>query len=164
MKRFTSTLNSPSLVYTLIPSFSPQALYKSLASITSSTGRKTPFSRWGSFFLLSPHNRAIVNRSWGLLERESAGWNRDTTVHHPHNGNANANTTGRGTTVRTYGVDFSYDEFAAAKGPISAFMTSVVFLGGIISLAIFPPMRWLFAKLSFKPGEGPSEEYVSSPH
>lgn len=108
----------------------------------------------GAFFFMKPANRAIVQRSWGLLEAEAA---QDKT--HPH-----------------YGPAFKYDEFLVTGGPLRAILLTLGMVIGfgcmmvspVRALPFFlrllihlpPQLRWLLKKVLPKPGEGPSESCV----
>ncbi|KZV89417.1 hypothetical protein EXIGLDRAFT_771765 [Exidia glandulosa HHB12029] len=88
---------------------------------------------WGSFFLMSPTNRAIIHRSWGLFERQAQS----------------------GSPGASYGPGFEYDEFLAASNPVFAFLSSMsIAIAGL--LLFLSPVRWLIKK-AVPPGSGPSE-------
>lgn len=93
-------------------------------------------------------------RSWGLFERESAGWSRDTTLHLGTDATASTNAP----VTHTYGPDFMYNEFAHANGPLRALVTSLVWLVSLAALVMLPPLRWVLKRTAHKPGEGPSDE------
>ncbi|KAJ7721479.1 Saccharopine dehydrogenase-domain-containing protein [Mycena metata] len=87
----------------------------------------------GAFYFMSPTNRALVQRTWGLFETESA----------------------KDRTLPRYGPAFKYDEFMVTRGPVSAVLLT---LGMVIGFGAFmvSPLRWLLQKFLPKPGEGPS--------
>lgn len=154
VKKPMTIFNTPSLIYTL----SQNSLSNILASITDSTGMKNPFTRWGSFSLVSPYNRSVVLSSWGLLERIRE-LHHDTTVDHSGNPDRAGNGHTKGDcSVISYGPEFVYDEFMHAEGPIRALVMSLLYLSLLFAMTILPPMRWLVKKLAPKSGEGPSEE------
>ncbi|KAJ6578916.1 Saccharopine dehydrogenase-domain-containing protein [Mycena vulgaris] len=88
----------------------------------------------GAFFFMKAPNRAIVQRSWGLLEVESA--HNKTQLH--------------------YGPAFKYDEFIVTGGAVRALLLT---LGMVVGFGVFmiSPIRWLLKKVLPKSGEGPSE-------
>ncbi|KAJ7122643.1 Saccharopine dehydrogenase-domain-containing protein [Mycena crocata] len=88
----------------------------------------------GAFFFAKPADRALVQRTWGLLEAEAVN---DKTQ--PH-----------------YGPMFKYDEFVVTSGPASAILMTVGFTIAF-ALVMLSPIRWLLKKVLPKPGEGPSE-------
>ncbi|KAJ7496625.1 Saccharopine dehydrogenase-domain-containing protein [Mycena latifolia] len=88
----------------------------------------------GAFFFMKEPNRAIVQRSWGLLEVESA---KDKSQ--PH-----------------YGPAFKYDEFLVTGGAVRSVLLTLGFAVGV-GLFLISPIRWLLKKFLPKPGEGPSE-------
>ncbi|KAJ6593216.1 Saccharopine dehydrogenase-domain-containing protein [Mycena capillaripes] len=88
----------------------------------------------GGMYFMGATDRALVQRSWGLLEAEAA---QDKT--HLH-----------------YGPAFKYDEFFITGGAVRAvLMTLGMAIGAGIML--ITPLRWLLKKVLPKPGEGPSE-------
>ncbi|KAF8161736.1 Saccharopine dehydrogenase-domain-containing protein [Mycena galopus ATCC 62051] len=88
----------------------------------------------GAFYFMGPPNRAVVQRSWGLLEAEAA---QDKSYLH-------------------YGPAFKYDEFWVAGGRVRALLLTFVMTVGLGAMLI-TPFRWLLKKVLPKPGEGPSE-------
>lgn len=73
-------------------------------------------------------NKAVVERSWGLLE----------------NG-------------KLYGPNFSYAEYMRVKGFVTGVLLHYAFVFGALAL-VFPPVRWLAKRLVTQPGQGPSKE------
>jgi len=74
----------------------------------------------------------------------------------------NANAVKRSNALNKYGQKLTYregQEFSGVCGAV-AYMTGIMALG--VALYI-PPLRWLLQKyVLYKPGEGPSEEYMES--
>lgn len=89
---------------------------------------------WGGFFIMAPYNTAIVRRSWGIFE--------------------SANPASR---PLAYGPAFNYEEYMTTKGPISAFITSVVLYLGFGAI-LFSPIRALLKRFGPQSGDGPSPE------
>ncbi|KAJ7672071.1 Saccharopine dehydrogenase-domain-containing protein [Mycena rosella] len=88
----------------------------------------------GAYFFMQPPNRAVVHRSWGLLEAEAAGDAR----------------------APRYGPVFKYDEFLVTGGAVrSVLLTLAMALG--LGAFLITPIRWLLKKVLPKSGEGPSE-------
>ncbi|KAK4054864.1 hypothetical protein OIV83_000788 [Microbotryomycetes sp. JL201] len=90
--------------------------------------------QWGSFWLMGPHNSAIVRRSWGIFE----------------SGGANTN-------VFSYGPSFKYEEIMAVPNPVVAAFVSLALFIGFGLLTLVPPIRWLAEKYGPQPGTGPSK-------
>ncbi|KAK4058073.1 hypothetical protein OIO90_000812 [Microbotryomycetes sp. JL221] len=91
--------------------------------------------QWGSFWLMGPHNSAIVRRSWGVFE--SGGPN---------------------TKVFAYGPDFKYDEMMAMPNPVVAIFVSLALFVGFGLLTLVPPIRWAAERFGPQPGTGPSKD------
>jgi len=88
----------------------------------------------GGFFIMAPHNGAIVRRSWGLLEASS-----DSAV-----------------TNERYGAKFNYDEFLVTPGQVVGFL--VTFFFRIFALVMLVPQaRSLVKRFGPQPGDGPDE-------
>ncbi|KAJ7431946.1 Saccharopine dehydrogenase-domain-containing protein [Mycena galericulata] len=89
----------------------------------------------GAFWVGSPANRSIVQRTWGLFQEEAA----------------------QDPTHLRYGPAFTYDEFMVTGGAFQAvFMTLGLAIG--VGAMLFSPLRWLLKKTVLpKPGQGPSE-------
>ncbi|KAJ3573700.1 hypothetical protein NP233_g2257 [Leucocoprinus birnbaumii] len=98
----------------------------------------------GAFFFMEPTNKALVQRTFGLLELEA------------RTSNSKEAQLGR------YGPEFVYDEFMVMPGVISAVSFTVVFLTGFLALAFVQPIRWLAKKFLPKSGEGPSDEAMQT--
>lgn len=93
-------------------------------------------------------NTCVVYRTWGLLELKE---------------NAVNSISGEGEDLLpAYGKDFDYSESLAATNYFSAFFSGLGFVLGMMSLLVFPPLIWLAKRLVIAPGEGPSEEFVST--
>ncbi|KAH9823428.1 Saccharopine dehydrogenase-domain-containing protein [Melampsora americana] len=89
----------------------------------------------GGFFVMAPHNGAMVRRTWGLLE-----------------------STGENTPNRTrYGPHFTYEEYLITPGVITAFMLTLVSRIFVI-LFLIPQMRNLVKRFGPKSGDGPTEK------
>ncbi|KAJ7198493.1 Saccharopine dehydrogenase-domain-containing protein [Mycena pura] len=93
----------------------------------------------GAFFFMSPSNRALQLRSWGLLETAAA----------------------TDKTQLRYGPTFTYDEFLVTGGPLRAVLITLAMAIGFGSFMI-SPIRWLLRKVLPKPGEGPSESTMTN--
>ncbi|KAF7290100.1 Sacchrp-dh-NADP domain-containing protein [Mycena chlorophos] len=95
----------------------------------------------GSFFFMSPTNRPLQQRSWGLLEMEAAEGNSEEVLH--------------------YGPHLKYDEFfvtgSRVLGFVVTWMQVLAFIGFLI-----PPTRWFLKRILPKPGEGPSEQSMQN--
>ncbi|KAJ7935359.1 Saccharopine dehydrogenase-domain-containing protein [Mycena leptocephala] len=88
----------------------------------------------GCLYFMARTDRALVQRTWGLLQAEAA---EDKT--HLH-----------------YGPTFKYDEFLVTGGAIRAMLLTLGMAIGA-GFMMITPLRWLFKKVLPKPGEGPSE-------
>lgn len=77
-------------------------------------------------------NVAVVQRSWGLL-----------------NGG------------KTYGPEFSYQEYAAVRNHAIGFILHLAFAFSALALAL-PPVRWLARKFLYAPGQGASRHATGS--
>ena len=89
----------------------------------------------GGFFIMAPHNGAIVRRSWGLLEASS-----DPAV-----------------ISERYGAKFSYDEYMVTPGQVAGFLLTLFFR--IFALVMLVPQaRSLVKKYGTQPGDGPDEK------
>ncbi|KAJ7133739.1 Saccharopine dehydrogenase-domain-containing protein [Mycena crocata] len=93
----------------------------------------------GGFWFMRGPNRAVVQRSWGLMETQAA---YDRTQLH-------------------YGPAFKYDEFLVTGG---AFRALVLTFGLAVSFGalMITPIRWLLKKVLPKSGDGPSESVRNS--
>ncbi|MBW0520524.1 hypothetical protein O181_060239 [Austropuccinia psidii MF-1] len=89
----------------------------------------------GGFFIMGPHNGAVVRRSWGLMEASSQP---EVKAH-------------------GYGQKFAYDEYFITSGEISAFLLTLAFrfFGFMMLLS---PVRSLLRSLGPQAGEGPDEK------
>src|SRR5258705_6518516 len=78
-------------------------------------------SRSGCYYAMEKANVAAVQRTWGLYE---SGTHSDES-----------------TKDLKYGQSFDYDEFMALPtGRLFSTLVSVILLGGVLLLAIFPPV------------------------
>ncbi|KAJ7601182.1 Saccharopine dehydrogenase-domain-containing protein [Mycena floridula] len=100
------------------PSPKPKAIYQLEQS-----------SLAGSFYSMQPSNRAVVHRSWGLLEMAGS--------------------------KNRYGSSFTYDEFIVMPGRVAAAVFSCVFGIFMLGMAYVPPFRWLVKTIG--PKSGPSD-------
>ncbi|KAG0151987.1 hypothetical protein CROQUDRAFT_650567 [Cronartium quercuum f. sp. fusiforme G11] len=89
----------------------------------------------GGFFVMAPHNGAIVRRSWGLLESSPEIVPQKAR----------------------YGPKFTYDEYMITKGPVTAFLLTLTFriLGVVLLL---PQLRQLVKRYGPQSGDGPSKK------
>ncbi|KAI3336593.1 hypothetical protein HD806DRAFT_10759 [Xylariaceae sp. AK1471] len=77
---------------------------------------------------------AVVHRTWGLFQEESA------------------------LREHAYGPNFTYQEFAKTRNMVTAmFMRYSLMIGGAL-LAFCPPFRHLVRRFIFQPGQGPTRE------
>jgi len=132
----SATLSRASAHYSLSPikgvsKYSPKLWY--------SFPREIDVSRSGCYYAMEKVNVAAVQRTWGLYE---SGTHSDES-----------------TKDLKYGQSFDYVEFMALPtGRLFSTLVSVILLGGVLLLAIFPPVRWLAQHLFPQAGTGPSEE------
>lgn len=98
---------------------------------------------YGAFFFMQPTNRALVQRTAGLLELEA--------IMHGDRKEAQ---------LERYGSNFSYDEFVVMPSKLVSTMVTTAFVIGVGMLVLVRPFRWLVKKLMPQPGEGPSEEQM----
>ncbi|KAG6878860.1 hypothetical protein C0992_007065 [Termitomyces sp. T32_za158] len=103
---------------------------------------------FGSFFLMAPGNKKLVQRTFGLLELQKI------TAAQPGSSSEAAKLARR----ESYGPSFAYDEFLVMSSRFSAMAFSAVFMTGFMLLARLSPLRWLLKKIVLAPGSGPSEE------
>ncbi|KAF5363351.1 hypothetical protein D9756_000263 [Leucocoprinus leucothites] len=96
----------------------------------------------GAYFLMGSCNKALVQRTFGLLELEA------------RTSNAKEARLGR------YGPDFVYDEFMVMPGVVSAVTFTAAFVTGFLLIAFVQPVRWLAKKLLPQSGEGPSDDVM----
>ena len=73
-------------------------------------------------------NRAIVQRTWGLLDEG-----------------------------KYYGPNFIYHEYSTVRNRLVGALVHLAITLGMVALA-FPPFRWVMRKLVLAPGQGPNEE------
>ncbi|VDB91334.1 unnamed protein product [Peniophora sp. CBMAI 1063] len=95
----------------------------------------------GGYSIMSPINRAIVQRTFGLFEISKPKAPR-----------------------LSYGSRFRYDEFNMSSSVIGAFLTSTILAVGLFSLATFAPVRWLYGRILPTSGNGPSEAKLKAGH
>jgi hypothetical protein len=79
----------------------------------------------GAFFIMGPVNKALVQRTFGLLEHEARISNSKEAQ------------------LARYGPDFVYDEFLAMPGVFSAVSLTVALMTGFMLLAFVQPVRVL---------------------
>ncbi|KDQ31637.1 hypothetical protein PLEOSDRAFT_1061778 [Pleurotus ostreatus PC15] len=113
----------------------------------------------GAFFFMAPANRALVQRTWGLLEMVSLQSSPSPSSSPSSTPSINGITTGK---VVRYGPNFTYDEFLQMPSKMSAFTLSVGMMAVAACLVALKPVRWLFKRLVTQPGEGPSEETMQN--
>lgn len=108
--------------------------------------------RYGIDLPLAPHNRAIVQRTWGLLQLRAS----------PDSANESNSNNAPPTPAQTaaYGIDFKYREYLQMSSPITAFFLSLGFAFGTVLMLAFSPVRWLFKKFATPSGQGRSNECV----
>ncbi|KZV69400.1 NAD-P-binding protein [Peniophora sp. CONT] len=94
----------------------------------------------GAYSIMSPMNRAIVERTFGLFEANKSK-----------------------APQLSYGPQFRYNEFSVSKGIISAYFTSALLALSMLSLA-FAPVRWLFERAIPPSGNGPAEARIKAGH
>jgi short subunit dehydrogenase-like uncharacterized protein len=98
----------------------------------------------GSPYLLAVANIPIVQRTRGLFTLQALkGDSRDAN---------------EGEVAPVYARNYSYSESAVSSNRITAFLFGITFVLGNAALLLFPPLRWLIARIGFKSGEGPSDE------
>ncbi|KAF9462382.1 Saccharopine dehydrogenase-domain-containing protein [Collybia nuda] len=102
----------------------------------------------GAFFFMKPTNKALVQRTFGLLELEALKASGST------NSRSSVTTARR----ERYGPNFSYDEFIVMPSRLAAIMFSAAFAIGFGMLTFVRPFRWLVKKCMTQPGGGPSDE------
>ncbi|EPQ55373.1 hypothetical protein GLOTRDRAFT_116281 [Gloeophyllum trabeum ATCC 11539] len=98
---------------------------------------------YGSFFVMAPTNRQIVQRTWGLHQLAALrGGPKEKAL--------------------AYGPDFTYDEFLATPSALGAVLMSAAF--AVFGLALLlPPVRWILKKIR-PPGTGGSYESLENGH
>ncbi|KXN89437.1 hypothetical protein AN958_05599 [Leucoagaricus sp. SymC.cos] len=94
----------------------------------------------GAYFFMESANKALVQRTFGLLELDA------------RTSNSKEAQLGR------YGPDFVYEEFMVLPNVFTAVLYTLVFMAGFLILAFVRPVRWLATKLLPQSGEGPSDE------
>ncbi|TFK50768.1 hypothetical protein OE88DRAFT_1630334, partial [Heliocybe sulcata] len=88
---------------------------------------------YGSFFVMQPSNKPIVQRTWALHQLGGP------KQHH-----------------LTYGPHFKYQECMRTPNAITAFAVSV-FIKSLGLLLLVPPIRWALRRI-LPPGAGPAEQ------
>jgi len=131
--------------YALSPITGPRVGRRKLVNVLPYFSPK----RYGIDFPLAPHNRAIVQRTWGLLQLRASS---------PDSENESVKVA----QTAAYGMDFKYREYLQLSSPITAFFLSLGFAFGQILLFAFPPARWLFKKFATPSGQGPSDEVLEN--
>ncbi|KAI9067472.1 hypothetical protein FKP32DRAFT_1588577 [Trametes sanguinea] len=112
---------------------------------------RTPV-RYGAPYVMGLSNRAIVQRTFGLNQMA-------LTAGRVFFGEKDAPQKEQQIRPYAYGTQFRYGEYLVSHGGTywSAVIASTV-MALMFSLLYFAPIRWLFKKLVFKPGEGPTEQ------
>lgn len=132
-----AALSFPSFFFFLVqglPSSPPRLLYTlPLSSPVLS----------GTFFFMTPTNRAVVQRTWGLHELDARRMIART--YNNINSNDSAHASGNQSLLaerqrRTYGRQFKYDEFLVMSSAVSAVAFGVAFALGAMALAFIPPV------------------------
>jgi hypothetical protein len=104
---------------------------------------------------MSSTNMALVQHTWGLHELEMNKFSEgsDVTIHGETREHAKS---------LSYGPQFVYEEFVITDSVIGTLLFSLGF--SIVNWLLFhvSPVRWFVKKFGLQPGEGPSEEYVTS--
>ncbi|KAF8963594.1 Saccharopine dehydrogenase-domain-containing protein [Flammula alnicola] len=90
----------------------------------------------GAIFFMASLNRAIVQRTFGLLELEA----RTSPCH-----------------LLSYGSTFCYDEFMVTSGTVSALLFTAVLVVGY-SMMLVKPIRAIVEKFLPQSGDGPTDE------
>ncbi|KAA1476973.1 NAD-P-binding protein [Dentipellis sp. KUC8613] len=98
----------------------------------------------GGFFIMRDANRAIVQRTAGLLEYQAQSSSFDRKELQP------------------YGTRFTYDEFLVQSNLISSVVLTLGFALSGFCLAFFAPARWLFKRLIPSTGTGPSPDTLKN--
>ncbi|TFK45010.1 Saccharopine dehydrogenase-domain-containing protein [Crucibulum laeve] len=94
----------------------------------------------GGYFIMQSTNRALVQRTYGLLEVQA-----QTDKSHRAQ-------------LERYGPQFNYDEFMVMpSAPIAIGITAAIFIGTVM-LALIKPIRILAQNILAKSGSGPSDE------
>ncbi|KIM40396.1 hypothetical protein M413DRAFT_446577 [Hebeloma cylindrosporum] len=91
----------------------------------------------GGIFVMGAGNRALVQRTFGLLEMQNRGKADE----------------------KKYGPDFCYDEFQATSGTLSAWFLTTALIVGFTALLI-KPLRLIAKKFLPQSGDGPSDEFM----
>lgn len=102
----------------------PQPGLSFVYTVANVPGQK---KKYGFQLILSPHNIAVVQRTWVLLQQYS------------FKVNGQAMAAEDALKLRPYGEHFTYGESNLAGGPISAALTSFAIAMGVVSLLFFPP-------------------------
>ncbi|EGG11870.1 uncharacterized protein MELLADRAFT_101624 [Melampsora larici-populina 98AG31] len=89
----------------------------------------------GGFFVMAPHNGAIIRRTWGLLESAE-----EYVPNHTK-----------------YGPQFTYEEYLITPGIITAFLLTLV-CRILVIIFLLPQIRYLVKRVGHQSGEGPSEK------
>ncbi|KAJ3573696.1 hypothetical protein NP233_g2261 [Leucocoprinus birnbaumii] len=100
----------------------------------------------GAFFVMMPVNKALVQRTFGLLELEAR----------------TSGSSSKEAQLDRYGPDFVYDEFMVTPNVVSAVFITLAVVTVFLLIALLRPVRWLMKKFSFQSGEGPSDEAMQN--
>ena len=120
-------------------------------------------------------NVQVVQRSWGLFELATRN-PKLALATTPQSSER------EDTTNLSYGSQFKYEEFLALPSRLHSFLLMLFLVIIVKTLRLFPPVgschfyplepytkvsvlqaRWMARRLMPQPGDGPPEEYVSSP-
>lgn len=77
----------------------------------------------GGFFMMGPTNKAVVQRSFGLLELKAR------------------TTQSKEAQLARYGPDFAYDEFLAMPNTFAAVSYTLIYMTGFMLFLTLPPVR-----------------------
>ncbi|KAH7101518.1 saccharopine dehydrogenase [Auriculariales sp. MPI-PUGE-AT-0066] len=148
------TLATILLTYSSIPRDALRPIFNSycLSPVTGlnqdiliSSGKSTLHTDrpYKSIYPLATSDRAIVSRSWGLLESHIRATDPELQV-------------------PSYGDKFTYEEFTANKNAVVALFQNVMLVVAGYTLFI-PPVRWLITKV-VPVGTGPSLDALKKGH
>lgn len=101
------------------PSWTPLSTFTKLFGV-----RQVPDLGILTTSIAGPSNRAIVHRTWGLLDRGTY-----------------------------YGPNFQYSEYLSVRNSLIGIIVHFTFILGVMTLYL-RPLRWLIRKFVYAPGEG----------
>ena len=109
---------------------------------------------YGSLSSIAGTNKAVVQRTWGLLQSQALA----ATSPSPSSRFAQVEAEKRGL---AYGPDFVYEEFMySSNAPKALFSSFGMAMTGFM-LSTLPPARWLLGKFGTQPGQGGPEWVIS---